>query len=108
MTYYSTYLRLNLHVGATSREVLRAAQRKLKPEFRYDRFWRDQRHAFYREMLQHHHAAQNLYRAVLALSGEERNEFVALLGAAGYPLAGTPAKALELAQRPLTIADLGL
>lgn len=45
---------------------------------------------------------------ILALSGEERNEFVALLGAAGYPLAGTPAKALELAQRPLTLADLGL
>ena len=66
MSYFNTYLRLNLHVGATSREVLRAAQRKLKPEFRYDRFWRDQRHAFYREMLQHHHAEQNLYRAVMS------------------------------------------
>lgn len=66
MAYFNTYLRLNLHVSATSREVLRAAQRKLKPEFRYDRLLRGQRHAFYREMLQHHRDAQNLYRAVMS------------------------------------------
>jgi predicted nucleic acid-binding protein len=67
--YYSTYLRLNLPVWAATRQVLRAAQSKLKRRGRYLRATRLLRHQYYRSILKHHKIAQDLYRAV------QRGEF---------------------------------
>lgn len=61
---YGTYCRLNLPVWASDREVIRAASKKLKRRFRHDRKRRDVRHEFYRNMLQYHADARELYRAV--------------------------------------------
>lgn len=62
MTYYSTYNRLNLHVSATPKEVVRAARMKLQPFTWTDRRFRAARHAFFREILAHHHEAQEMCR----------------------------------------------
>jgi hypothetical protein len=62
---YSTYLRLDLHVSATSREVIKAAQGRLMPYVWYCRKQRIPRHNYYRQMLEHHRRAQALYRAVM-------------------------------------------
>lgn len=51
---FGTYQRLGVHVWATSREVIKAASRKLRPECRYARAHRVSRHAFYRTMLAYH------------------------------------------------------
>ena len=51
---YGTYCRLNVHVYASNREVIKAASRKLKPEVRRSREQRDARHRFYRSMLEYH------------------------------------------------------
>jgi hypothetical protein len=61
---YSTYLRLDVHVGASSREVIKAAKSKLLRVVWYARQHRDGRHNYYRRMLEHHERAQYLYRAV--------------------------------------------
>ncbi|MFZ5693265.1 MAG: hypothetical protein ACOY5F_18685 [Pseudomonadota bacterium] len=58
-----TYHRLNVHVFASWRDVIRAASTKLKREARRDPARRDARKVFYREMLRHHRDAQELVRA---------------------------------------------
>jgi hypothetical protein len=58
--YTGTYERLGVTVFANSREVIRAASRKLKPKARFGRKHREARHAFYRKMLACHHAALEL------------------------------------------------
>jgi hypothetical protein len=55
---FSTYQRLDVHVGDSNRTVIRAARRRLKP-FRQDQ--REARKAFYREMLEHHAKALGLF-----------------------------------------------
>jgi hypothetical protein len=57
---FGTYCRLHVHVWASDREVIRAAQRKLKRSVRYARKHREARHAFYRTMLDYHHQGQKL------------------------------------------------
>lgn len=59
---WSTYLRLNLTVWATPREVIHAASKVILKEFRYGREKRDQRRAFYRRMLECHNQAISLYQ----------------------------------------------
>jgi hypothetical protein len=51
---FGTYCRLDVHVFATNREVIRAASLKLKKSVRYRHAHRDARHAFYRAMLDYH------------------------------------------------------
>ncbi len=53
-----TYNRLNVHVWASNREVIKAASTKLKRKF--DRKEREARHRFYRLMLEEHKAAQEI------------------------------------------------
>jgi hypothetical protein len=57
---YGTYLRLNRHVHAGWRTVIRAAAAKLTREARRDPAKRDLRKQFYREMLTHHRDAQQI------------------------------------------------
>ena len=57
---FSTYLRLNLPVWATSRDVIRATYGRLKPSARA-RAHRGPRHAILRGKLGHHVAAQALH-----------------------------------------------
>jgi hypothetical protein len=59
---YATYQRLNLHVGASNREVIKAASKKLKPKVRYAFMHREARHQFYRDMIAHHNMARDLVR----------------------------------------------
>lgn len=51
---YATYLRLDIHVWASDRAVIRAAWRRLDRSALGDRARRDARKRFYREMLRHH------------------------------------------------------
>jgi len=60
---YGTYLRLNITVHDGWRAVIRAAAKKLTPQARRDPALREPRHRFYRQMLAHHHEAQQLVRA---------------------------------------------
>ncbi len=55
-----TYFRLQLDVGASWRDVVRAASRRLTPAARRDPVKRALRKVFYREMLTHHQDAQQL------------------------------------------------
>ena len=57
---YATYLRLDLHVHAGWRAVIRAAAKKLGRGARRDPAKRCTRKQFYREMLSHHRAAQHI------------------------------------------------
>jgi hypothetical protein len=50
----ATYQRLGVHIYASNRAVIKAAQRKIARKYRTSRKVRTQRHAFYREMLRHH------------------------------------------------------
>ena len=59
------YMRLNLPVWATSRDVIRATYGRLKPSARA-RVHRDARHAILRDMLGQHAAAQALYERAIA------------------------------------------
>jgi hypothetical protein len=58
---FGTYNRLNVHVGASDIDVVRAARRKLKKSVRRARVHREGRHAFYRKMLAYHHEARDLF-----------------------------------------------
>jgi hypothetical protein len=58
--YTGTYERLGVTVFASSREVIRAASRKLKPKARFGRKHRETRHTFYRDILACHRAAREL------------------------------------------------
>jgi hypothetical protein len=57
---YGTSLRLNLHVHAGWRTVIRTAAGKLTGEARRDPAKRDLRKQFYHEMLTHHGDAQQI------------------------------------------------
>ncbi len=60
---YGTYLRLDVHVHASWRDVVRAAANKLASQARRDPSKRDRRKAFYRDMLVHHRQAQEIVQA---------------------------------------------
>lgn len=60
---FGAYTRLGVHVGASNRDVIRAASRKLKKRFRFARKHRAARHKFYRQMLRHHRDHRKLVRA---------------------------------------------
>ena len=62
MSMFGTYNRLNLHVSATNREVIRVARLLITEEGRRDPAKREQRKAFYRQMLNYHAGAQALVR----------------------------------------------
>lgn len=64
-TMFSIYLRLNLHVSATSREVIRATYGRLNPHAR-GRDYRELRHEILRDMLAHHASAQALYARAMS------------------------------------------
>jgi hypothetical protein len=57
---YATYLRLDLHVFAGWRAVVRSAATKLRRDARSDLEKREARKQFYREMLSHHRDAQHI------------------------------------------------
>ena len=59
---YGSYTRLNLPVSASARAVIRAASGKLLAQARHNRAQRQQRHAFYRQMLAYHNDAQRLVK----------------------------------------------
>lgn len=61
-TMYGTYCRLRVHTFASTREVIRAARTKLAPKGK-TRAQREARHAFLRQMLEHHCEAQRTVRA---------------------------------------------
>jgi hypothetical protein len=60
MNYYGTYNRLNLHVSATPKMVLRALYKKLKPNARKRKF-RENRHAIARDVLACHCDARAVF-----------------------------------------------
>jgi hypothetical protein len=60
MIMLGTYRRLNLHVLAPWRNVVRAAHNKLDPASRRDPDRREARKSFYRQMLKHHRDAQQI------------------------------------------------
>ncbi len=62
----STYDRLNLHVTASPRDVIRATRSRILKGARRNRKWRQQRHKLYRIMLTHHVEVQKLYYAVMS------------------------------------------
>lgn len=52
--YTGTYNRLRVHVRSSNIDVIRAARKKIKPQFRKTRAHRDARHAYFRELLAIH------------------------------------------------------
>jgi hypothetical protein len=55
---FGTYCRLNVHVWASNREVIRAARKMLNPPWqKQPRYYR---HKFYRLMLEYHKQQQDL------------------------------------------------
>lgn len=63
---FAQYCRLNVHVMASDREVIRRASRMLRNKF--DRSQREARHAFYRSALETHERARGEYRAIVTAS----------------------------------------
>ena len=64
MSYYGTYKRLNLHVNASTKDVLRALYRKLRPAaFTYDQ--KVHRHAIAKDILYQHFKARELFNNVM-------------------------------------------
>ena len=61
---YGIYLRLNVRADASHRTLLRALRKKMRKEFLHDRAFREERHSVYRQMLQFHAEAGELYRMV--------------------------------------------
>jgi hypothetical protein len=59
---FGTYQRLRVPVWATNREVIKAANRKIKRECRRGLKYRGPRHAMYLALLEHHANARNLCR----------------------------------------------
>jgi hypothetical protein len=57
---YGTYCRLNVHVRATPREVIKAARRKIRKDLRSNPEFRAARKHFYRDMLGYHERAAKL------------------------------------------------
>lgn len=62
---FSTYLRLNVPIWASARDVIRATYGRLQPGARA-RAHRAARHAIIRDMLGHHAAARALYARAVA------------------------------------------
>lgn len=60
--FFAIYNRLNLHVSATPREVIRAARGTMLRPRRMERAHRISRRHFYRCMLLEHRDARELYR----------------------------------------------
>jgi len=63
---FGTYERLDVHVMASDRAVIRAALTKLTPEAKRSRDRRLARHAFLRLMLGYHADARRLYCRVFS------------------------------------------
>lgn len=63
--YYGTYQRLNLHVGTSFRDVIRACRGKLKKSARRARKHKEARKVLYRACLYNHAMAGRLYRLVV-------------------------------------------
>lgn len=59
---YGTYCRLNISVGASDRELIRALWKRMSNDAKHHRLYRKARHKCYREMLRYHHNAQKLVR----------------------------------------------
>ena len=57
---FAQYIHLHLPIGASDLAVICAARQRLDPEAIRDPGRRQDRHAFYRDMLEHHHDAQEL------------------------------------------------
>ena len=62
---YSIYCQLNLHVGASSRDVIRATHGLLRKPSRRGRKRRTERHKLIRDMLKEHREARDLYLEVM-------------------------------------------
>jgi len=62
---FSTYLRLNLPVWATSRDVIRATYGRMHPAAGQRQF-RDARHSILRDMLAYHASAQALHESAVS------------------------------------------
>lgn len=60
---YGTYLRLNVPVWATNRQVIKAARAKIQKKCRTGAKHREGRKLFYRSMLDYHAKAGRLFRA---------------------------------------------
>lgn len=58
---YAQYQRLNLHVSASNREVVKAAHKLLSPKGKSST-QRRARHDWLRQILQYHHDARQLYK----------------------------------------------
>lgn len=65
--FYGTYMRLNMHVSASARQVIAAGNKKLKRSVRASgslgRAMREGRHEYFRALLHWHRLAQEEYRA---------------------------------------------
>jgi len=57
---YGTYCRLNVPVGASGRDVIRAARLMIVERYRRDPEKRKQRKVFYRKMLAYHDRSLDL------------------------------------------------
>lgn len=62
---FSQYLRLNLDVWATDREVITAARATILPRHRTGSAKRDARHRFYSQVLTYHAKSRAFYREVM-------------------------------------------
>jgi len=62
---FAAYCRLNLHVGQSWRDVVRATSATIKPRHRFARSVRSARHKWFRMMLDEHLDAQELYRVAM-------------------------------------------
>lgn len=60
MYYDSIYSRMEIAVSASDRTLIREARKQLDGKLRLGRHCRDARRAFYLELLECHHMAQNL------------------------------------------------
>lgn len=61
---YAQYCRLNLHVSASNRKVVKRAHLMLRPAVRYAHKHRADRHAWLRSILQEHANARKLFGQV--------------------------------------------
>lgn len=57
---FATYLRLRVSIHASGGAVVRAAAARVTPQVRRDPRFREARKKFYRAMLRHHAACQDL------------------------------------------------
>lgn len=60
------YLVDDLHVSATDADVVRHVSHKFKPEIRFAREYRNERHDIYRSSIEAHHRHQDLFFRVVS------------------------------------------